>query len=258
MDCDTLVISPVYNERQTLRRFYEQLRESCPWDILFVNDGSSDGSEKILKKINLNSIQRDHITLDPINCNVNIISHHSRIGYGAALSTGFRYAINHEYDKVVTIDSDLQHRPEDISRFVYELDKYDVVLGTRYQNVHNSLSTPITRYIINRYISGLLNRYFQVDFSDPFCGFRGYRTSFLKKVRLHEKSYGVCLEMLVEMIRIEAYFCEIPVDLIYFNRPRTFQDGLNDPAKRIDYYNSILWNRRNELEKDKSSLHFYV
>ncbi|UCB45203.1 MAG: glycosyltransferase family 2 protein [Spirochaetota bacterium] len=250
MGSDTLVISPVYNERHTLKVFSEKLNESCPWDILFINDGSTDGSERILKKLCRNMIA----------CNVSIISHTSRMGYGAALNSGFSYAINHDYEKVVTLDADLQHRPEDISRFVDALDRYEVVLGTRYRKINYPLSTPIIRYIINRYISGLLRRYFQVDFSDPFCGFRGYRTSFLTNVRLNEQSYGSCLEILVELVQHEACFCELPVDLIYIDRSRTFHDGLNDPSKRYDYYKNILKNKLMEFEKEqkeKSTVHSY-
>jgi hypothetical protein len=97
----------------------------------------------------------------------------------------------------------------------------------------------------------MLKRYIGAVFSDPFCGFRGYRTSYLAGIRLREQSYGICLEMLMEIIRRGADYCEIPVACIYVDGSRRFHDGLNDPVKRLDYYKKIVRVKLQELERDR-------
>jgi dolichol-phosphate mannosyltransferase len=213
----------------------------CNSDVLFIDDGSTDGSGEMLHKIKLGwNIPR-----------VALIVHPFRRGYGAALLTGFQYALKGRYSKVITLDADLQHQPEDICRFVSALDLFDVVLGSRYSDESTAASVPRSRFLINRYISAMLKKYIGASFSDPFCGFRGYRAGYLAGIRLHEQSYGICLEMLMEMIHCGANHCEIPVACIYVDSSRRFHDGLNDPLKRLDYYKKIVWNKLHELERDR-------
>ena len=100
---DTLVICPVYNEEKTVGPFYRWLRIYYHGDILFIDDGSQDASREILL---YNKDQRTFM-----------ICHHNRYGYGAALLSGFRFAKDKGYGRLVTIDVDLQHNPEHIFRF---------------------------------------------------------------------------------------------------------------------------------------------
>jgi dolichol-phosphate mannosyltransferase len=238
---DALVICPVYNEKAYLQSFCERLRIHCASDVLFINDGSTDGSGEILRKME----QRCNIP------RISLVTHPFRRGYGAALLTGFQYALSNDYHKVVTLDADLQHQPEDICRFVSALDLYDVALGSRYSDERSAVSIPRSRFLINRYISAMLKKYIGATFSDPFCGFRGYRMGYLEGIHLREQSYGICLEMLMEMIRSTATYCEIPVACIYVDDSRRFYDGLNDPLKRLNYYKKIVWNKLQELKRDR-------
>jgi dolichol-phosphate mannosyltransferase len=185
---------------------------------------------------------------------VYLLHHPERRGYGAALASGFRFAIRHEYESAITIDADLQHRPEDISRFERALQYDDVVLGSRYSKTNTEFRAPRARYLINRYISRLLQIKLSVSFSDPFCGFRGYRRSFLERIQLSEASYGVCLEMLLEIIRIGAGYCEVPIDMIYLDEPRQFMDGLENPVFRLDYYKRIIRDKLLTMKEQHRSL----
>jgi dolichol-phosphate mannosyltransferase len=234
---EKLVISPVYNEEKTIAEFYQNLRRYYSEDILFVDDGSSDKSKYFLSHIK--------------NKNTFLIRHSKREGYGAALISGFKFALKNNYNKIVTIDADLQHNPQHLERFFRELNEYSVVLGSRYIKINKSLDVPRTRLIINRYISGLIKVLFSISFSDPFCGYRGYCASFLRRIYLKEKSYGLSLEILMELIRIKVPFKEIPVEAIYFNNLRKFLDGLDDPSRRLLYYLDIISQKRKEIENEK-------
>ena len=229
---NTVVICPVYNESSSLEQFLDRLAACCDADLCFVDDGSTDRSTAVIR-------DRAGVLAE----RVELLSHGTRKGYGAALMTGFQFALREGYARIITLDADLQHRPEDIDRFKGELDSCDVALGSRYLLPVGLSRVPHSRYLINRYIAGMLERYCSVRFSDPFCGFRAYRSTLLEGVALRERSYGICLEMLMEILRLGAIFHELPIEMIYHDPARNFLDGLDDPKKRLDYYRGIIRNR---------------
>jgi glycosyltransferase involved in cell wall biosynthesis len=235
---NTVVICPVYNEEDTLNEFYYNLRNYYNGDVIFINDGSTDNSGVYLKNI--------------IDEKCVVIEHFGRKGYGAAIITGFNRALCNGYESFITIDADLQHDPKHIASFVEALSKYDVVLGSRYLNdgllKHN---VPEHRFIINRYIRDVLHKVFGYEFSDPFCGLRGYRASFLKKIDFIDKSYGIALEFLLEIVKNSAEYIEIPVKGIYLNNYRVFWDGLNNPRERLIYYLNVITNKRKTMRLKK-------
>lgn len=241
---DTIIICPVFNERSTLGTFMSRLSRSTGVDILFVDDGSTDESTEIIEG-----------NAERIGGRVHLICHPTRRGYGAALISGFQAALRRGYRRVITLDTDLQHRPEDIHSFEKALEYHEVVLGTRYSDACRISSIPRSRYLINRYISGMLRRDFSACFSDPFCGFRGYRRSFLRRINLCEQSYGICLELLLEIIRIGTEYGEIPVDMIYLDDTRNFMDGLDDPLKRLDYYRGVIRRSMGNTEERRVAVH---
>jgi dolichol-phosphate mannosyltransferase len=238
----TLIVCPVHNEQRTLAGFMERLFRNTEAHVLFVDDGSTDSSVDIIRK---DSEKREN--------EVYLLRHSERRGYGAALVSGFHIVIQHEYEYAITIDADLQHRPEDIIRFERALQHNDVVLGSRYSGAHAVYGAPRSRYLINRYISGLFQKKLSVCFSDPFCGFRGYRRSFLERIQLSEMSYGVCLEMLLEIIRTGAGYTEVPVDMIYLNEGRQFMDGLENPLFRLDYYKRIIQDKWHVMKEQHAA-----
>ncbi len=232
-----LVICPVYNEQDTIEKFCINLRKHYRGDILFIDDGSTDKSRNILK-----GLENEHTFL---------IRHSQRSGYGATLIAGFNFSRRNGYKKVITIDVDLQHSPEHIRRFLNALREYEVILGSRYISIDKFLDVPRSRLLINRYISKLLNILFAVNFTDPFCGYRGYRSAFLEKVHLREKSYGLSLEILLEIIRTKTKIKELPVPAIYLDRRRIFLDGLNDARIRLLYYLEIVSSKKKVIEDEK-------
>lgn len=239
---DCLVICPVYNEGLTIKSFYNKLRKYYLDDVVFIDDGSQDESRFYLQKIQ--------------NERTYLIKHRKRYGYGQALITGFNFAIEYNYQRIITMDVDLQHNPEHLPRFIKELLFYDVVLGSRYIRIDKYLDVPRERMLINRYIAGLLRVIFNVNFSDPFCGFRAYRINFLIKTDLKEQSYGLGLEILMEIIKLNANFIEIPVEALYFNNNRKFLDGLDDPKKRLIYYIKVIERKRREIDYEKVFLNY--
>ncbi len=242
MERNFLVISPVYNEEKHIDKFYSALRDIYNQDIVFVDDGSLDKSKAILEN------KKSPSTF--------IIRHNERKGYGAALISGFNFAVEAGYKKIITLDVDLQHRPYHIPNFFHKLDEFDVALGSRYIKIDKSPDVPKDRFLINRYISNLIKLEFGWRFSDPFCGFRAYRLNFLNQIKFSNKGYGIALEILLQIIDKEARFCELQVEPIYFKDQRNFLDGLDDPQRRLVYYLEVISEKIKELY-GKEKISFY-
>lgn len=226
MNRDSLVICPVYNQENKIDEFYRLLRKSYKGDVFFVDDGSIDKSRDFLCGIK--------------SKNNFLIQHPQKNGYTAALATGFKFALDNKYKKVATIDVDLQYKPEYILNFLRELDRQEVVLGSRYLRIINYTDVPMSSFTINRYLSELIKQLYSIEFTDAFCMLRAYRNSFLRKLRLREKHYGGCLEILLEIIRTKASFREVPVEINYLKDESKLSDDLDDPRKRLLYYLEVI------------------
>jgi radical SAM superfamily enzyme YgiQ (UPF0313 family) len=111
-----LVVLPAYNEAANLPVVVEELKKAGGgWDLVVIDDGSTDDTCETARGLGLPVLQ-----------------HPRNLGYGAALKTGYRYALEHDYDVVVQCDADGQHDPALIPRFIEELHAgCDVVFGSR-------------------------------------------------------------------------------------------------------------------------------
>lgn len=113
-----LIILPAYNEEKTIVQVISGIKSAdSNADILIISDGSNDRTREIVKELG-----------------VKVISHPHNLGYGAALQTGFRFAMRKGYENVITMDADGQHDPESISGLFQAMNDTgaDVVIGSRF------------------------------------------------------------------------------------------------------------------------------
>ena len=221
-----LTALPVFNEVNSVCPVLDEVANYSD-DILVVDDGSTDGTLSLLR-------ERKDITL---------IEHKSNQGYGGALITAFDYAIENNYDVLVTIDCDGQHEPQLIRHFVAEsaATHADIISGSRYlKTFSDNSSAPEDRKNINRQITRLLNDKLGYSITDAFCGFKAYRVDALRKLNLTEKGYAMPLELWVQAWCQQLSVYEVPVPLIYLDEDRSFGDNLDDPSIRLRYYHEIL------------------
>ncbi|HTN76270.1 MAG TPA: glycosyltransferase family 2 protein [Pirellulaceae bacterium] len=138
------VVVPVYNERENVRLMYDQLVGALPelhrpWEIVFVDDGSKDGSAEELDK------------LARLDSRVKIVRFRRNYGQTAAMGAGIRHATG---DVIVTMDGDLQNDPSDIAMMVRKLDEgFDLVHGWRKDRQDALLNRKIPSRIANWIIS---------------------------------------------------------------------------------------------------------
>ncbi len=167
------IVLPVYNEAENLPILYNRLQEVVTkmdqsYELIFVDDGSTDGSYEVLKQL----AAKDH--------NLKVISFRRNFGQTAAISAGLDTTRG---NYIVLMDSDLQNDPNDIPRMLAKLDEgYDVVSGWR-KNRHDALiKRKLPSVVANRIISSVTG----VHLHDYGCTLKAYR----REVFLQSRLYG--------------------------------------------------------------------
>ncbi len=171
-EMDVSFVIPVFNEENSLEELHDKITTQMKpltenYDIIFVDDGSSDNSFDILNKI----IIKDHHT--------KAIKLRRNFGKSVALDEGFKFARG---DIIFTMDADLQDDPKEISRFMSKLKEgYDLVSGWKQQRkdpiVSKKLPSKLFNYMIN-IVSGL-------KLHDHNCGFKAFRKNLVKSLSLY-------------------------------------------------------------------------
>ena len=219
-----LTALPVYNERKHVGDVLNETLRYSP-DVLVVDDGSTDGTAELLA-------QRDDIR---------VVTHPQNKGYGAALLSAFQYAIENEFDVLVTIDCDGQHEPMRIPELVEACRDADVVSGSRYLKLFEGDSRPPEeRRYVNRIITNEVNERLNLELTDTFCGFKAYRVDALRRVEVSDPGYAMPLEFWAEAVAKGLRIIEIPVPLIYLEEERSFGGALDDMVQRLAIYRDVL------------------
>lgn len=221
---NTLLIIPVYNSSAYLEELIERLAGQFDSEhILFLNDGSTDGSLEIFKKSNSHYLSFD-----------------KNRGKGAVLIEGFNYAIKHKYDYVITMDSDLQHRPEEIPRFLDRLDTIEageIIIGKRQIGGTNM---PLHRRLSNQLTSALISIFSNTKISDSQCGFRLISLNSLSRLRLNSGGFQLESELLLKAGMAGEKVTQVPISTVYNNAPSSI-NHLGDTLKFIGQIWRRIW-----------------
>ena len=164
------VVIPVYNEKDNLLPLHDQLISALetigvPYEIIYVNDGSTDGSEEILQDIQAGS---------PVTA---VLHLRRNFGQTAAMSAGFDRAGG---EVVVTMDADLQNDPADIPRLLESLKDHDIVSGWRKDRKDAFWTRRLPSRIANRLISWIMG----VHLRDYGCTRKAYRREVVENLEL--------------------------------------------------------------------------
>jgi glycosyltransferase involved in cell wall biosynthesis len=169
---DISVVTPIYNEVESIpllveRLFHELRKLGRPFEVIAVNDGSTDGSDMILDKLALT-----HPELRPLHFARNF-------GQTAAMMAGFDHARG---DIIVTIDADLQNDPADIATVVARIDEgYDLCSGWR----RDRKDAAVKRNFVSRVANRLISRVSGVELHDYGCTLKAYRRSVIDGMKLY-------------------------------------------------------------------------
>lgn len=168
---DISVVIPLYNEEESLRDLHQQLRTALSrvsprYEILFIDDGSTDRSFEVLRNLK----RFDH--------RVKIVRFRRNYGKSAALAVGFQQALG---NIVITMDADLQDDPAEIPTLVKRINEgFDLVSGWKKKR-----RDPITKTIPSRFFNFVTSLMTGIRIHDFNCGLKAYRKEVVKTVKVY-------------------------------------------------------------------------
>jgi glycosyltransferase involved in cell wall biosynthesis len=159
--CSYLAVVPAYNEEGTIARVVSAIHEHAPeLDVVVIDDGSTDNTAETAAR-----------------AGAKVVRHPFNLGIGGAVQSGFTYALDHGYDRLVQIDGDGQHDPREVVRLVDAMDadrSLDMICGSRFLTEESDYVAPISRRTGIHIFAFLLSRIVGQRVTDPTSGFRLY------------------------------------------------------------------------------------
>ena len=207
-----LVIIPTYNEKENIEAIITAVMElPIEFHVLVIDDGSPDGTALIVKDLMANKFAGK----------LHLVERSGKLGLGTAYITGFKWAIEHQYDYIFEMDADFSHNPQDLLK-LYDAcanQGADVAIGSRYVSGVNVVNWPMGRVLMSYFASKYVRFVLGVNIHDTTAGFKCYRREVLETIELDKiqfKGYAFQIEM-----KYTAYKCgftikEVPI--IFINR----------------------------------------
>jgi len=205
------IVIPVYNERENLAPLHAELTGVMKsfddaYEILFVDDGSTDGSDRVLRQMR------------SADARVRVLTFARNAGQSAAMDAGFKGARG---EVVVTLDADLQNDPADIPRLIEALAGWDAVVGVRRKrqdNLVRRVSSLVANYVRNRLSDETI--------TDTGCSLKAFRRVALSRLVLYDGMH----RFLPTLLKMEGFRVrEIPVG----HRPRRHGDSKYGIGNRL-------------------------
>ena len=200
------VIIPTLNEEKNIPKIFDKIKKTkITLDILFIDDSSTDNSQKII--INLKKKYKY----------VKYIFRKNKTGIGSAHKDGIKYAYKKKYDLVITMDADGTHDPKYFRRMISNTKKFDYVITSRFKKPNLINDWPIYRKIITHSRHIFVSTFLGINY-DASGAFRCF---FLKNVKLKDilsaknNDYAFFWEVTYILKKRDYSIFEVPVQLIY-------------------------------------------
>ena len=218
------VIIPVYNERRTLQEVLARVaRAPMAKEVIVVDDGSDDGTRKILERLSEDSGFPDELR---------IFFHSRNRGKGAAVRTGMAQATG---DWILIQDADLEYDPSDYPQLLAPLldGHADVVYGSRFMDGAGQ-TRYFQHYLANRFLTFVANLLTNQNLSDMETGYKVFRREVLDGIRLRSNGFEIEPEITVKLTREGYRIHEIPISY----NSRSYREG-----KKITWMDGLkaLW-----------------
>ena len=188
---------PAYNEEKNIKNIIIELKKTYD-SIIVCDDGSTDSTYEIIKKMN-----------------VNVIKHEKNLGYGAAINSIFKESVNINSNILVTFDADGQHRIEDIDRLIEPIldNSSDIALGSTF--LDNKTMIPSYRKFGIKIITQVTNASIKKKLTDSQSGLRAYNKNVLEEIAPSELGMGISTEILIKASSKGLRIIEVPIKIIY-------------------------------------------
>ena len=212
------IVIPCYNEKNTIEKIVEAVRNAPleSREIIMVDDCSQDGTQAVLKeKI---SQMVDQVIYHPVNR-----------GKGAALRSGFAAANG---DIILVQDADLEYNPEDYPVLLEPLmsGKADAVFGSRFMGGRPHRVLFFWHMAGNKFLTLLSNMFTNLNLTDMETGYKAFKASVIKSIRIEEDRFGVEPEIIAKLARTDCRIYEVGISY----SGRTYAEG-----KKINWKDGV-------------------
>ena len=222
-----LVIIPTYNEIENISPMIDTVMSlDGEFDLLVIDDGSPDGTAAVVRKRQQEYAGRLHL-----------IERAGKLGLGTAYITGFKWALERDYDYVFEMDCDFSHNPNDLIRlYNAACEGNDVVVGSRYVKGVNVVNWPMSRLLMSYCASVYVRTITRMPVYDATAGFVCYSRRALETLDLdgvQMKGYGFQIEMKYSAWRLGMKISE--VSIVFVDR----QEGTSKMSSGI--FGEAFW-----------------
>ena len=190
-------VIPAFNEEKHIADVVHRARAKID-NVLVVDDGSADATAERARE-----------------AGAEVIVHPQNRGKGEAIRTGMRHWQERNFDWVLILDADAQHRPEEIGRFMEAAmspTQPRLILGNRMNDVS---SMPLVRRLVNRYMSNKISRVCGQDIPDTQCGFRMLHRALIPDLLNGADRFDYETEMLIVASRKSCRIESVPISTVY-------------------------------------------
>lgn len=224
MSNKALVIVPTYNESNNISRLINVVMDlDNSIDLLVIDDGSPDGTASIVKE-----------NQEKYSDRLFLIERSGKLGLGTAYVTGFKYALEHDYDFICEMDADFSHDPNDLPRLISAVKngEADVAVGSRYANGISIINWPLARLILS-YTANLYARFITgLPIFDTTAGFKCINREVLETISVDKiRSNGYAFQIELHFRAWKAGFTLKEIAIIFRER----EEGVSKMSK------SIVW-----------------
>jgi len=170
-----LVIIPTYNERENIEKMILTLMQlDLPIHVLFVDDGSPDGTAAVIQSNQTRYSDRIHL-----------IQRKGKLGLGTAYIAGFQWALERKYDFICEMDCDFSHNPKDLKRLIEACqNNADVAVGSRYTRGGSVVNWPLHRKWMSKGAGVYVNCVLGLGVKDATAGFVCFKRKVLENLDL--------------------------------------------------------------------------
>jgi len=197
-----LVFTASYNEKENIRKLILEIKDCLPEaSILIIDDNSPDQTKEIIKELQKNISQLD------------LIIREKKLGLDSAHRQAYEYAINYQYNYLITMDADLSHDPKELGNFLKNLENFPFVIGSRYVLGGKCLMKG-SRLMMSKIGNKIIKFFSGINCNEFTTSYRGFNINKLENFHLNnvnESGYSFFMGTLFEISKKKFAIKEIPI-----------------------------------------------